>query len=188
MVVETLVFGDGRTPGSWSPDGTRLFFHEAYPARGRDIWVWGLGSTGAESSLISGTSANERAPTMSPAGRHLAYVSDAADGDQVYVRVDPEQQGVRVSTAGGTEPVWDPDGSTLYFRNGRDLLAVAVDADTGTFGAPVRLFSGSFVRDPGGNVASYDTSPDGTRFLMLRPEKRTTALRVISNWESTQTP
>ena len=183
--VETLVFGDGRTPGSWSPDGRRLFFHETYPDRGRDIWMWGSGPTGgAESSLIVGTNANERAPTMSPNGRHLAYVSDAADGDQVYVRGDPGQGGVRVSTAGGAEPVWNADGSTLYFRNGHDLLAVAVDADTGDLGAPARLFVGLFGRDPGGNVASYDTSPDGTRFLMLRPATRTSALRVLSNWES----
>ena len=27
--VETLVFGDARTPGSWSPDGLNLFFHES---------------------------------------------------------------------------------------------------------------------------------------------------------------
>ena len=37
--IETLVFGDGRTPGSWSPNGRRLFFHESYPDRGRDIWI-----------------------------------------------------------------------------------------------------------------------------------------------------
>ena len=183
--IETLVFGDGRTPGSWSPNGRRLFFHESYPDRGRDIWMWRAGpDDGAESSLIVGTAANERAPSLSADGRWLAYVSDAADGDQVYVRAQPGQTSVRVSTTGGAEPVWARDGSSLYFRHGRDLFAVSVDTDTGQVGQPRRLFAGIFVRDPGGNVASYDTALDGKRFLMLRPSTRPAALRVISNFES----
>ena len=139
---------------------------------------------GAESSLIVGTTANERTPTSSPDGRWLAYVSDATDGDQVYVSAHPSQAGVRVSMTGGTEPVWARDGSSLYFRHGRDFFAVAIDRETGDVGAPNRLFSGVFVRDPDGNVASYDVAPDGTRFLMLRPSTRTADLRVISHWKS----
>ena len=80
--------------------------------------------------------------------------------------------------------MWARDGSSLYFRHGRDLFAVSVDTDTGQVGQPRRLFAGIFVRDPGGNVASYDTALDGKRFLMLRPSTRPAALRVISNFES----
>lgn len=179
--VETLLFGDGRTPGSWSPDERNLFFHELQTEQGRDIWVWTPGS--GESTLLLGSNANERSPAISPDGKWLAYVSDARDGDQVYLRPYPGTADVRVSPSGGKEPVWSPDGSELFFRRGRDLVAVAITADTNQVSAPRRLFSGSFVSNPGGNVAAYDISRDGSRFLMLQPVTRTDTLSVISQWQ-----
>jgi serine/threonine-protein kinase len=181
--LETLLFGDGRTPGSWSPDDRNLFFHELQGEQGRDIWVWTPGS--GESTLLLGGSANERSPAISPDGRRLAYVSDAEDGDQVYVRPFPGTADERVSPAGGTEPVWSPDGSELFFRRGRDLVAVEITADTNQVSAPRRLFSGSFVRNPGGNVAAYDIDQDGSRFLMLQPVGRTQTLSIINQWQDT---
>ncbi len=179
--LETLLFGDGRTPGSWSPDERNLFFHELQGEQGRDIWVWTPSS--GESTLLLGSNANERSPAISPDGRRLAYVSNARDGDQVYVRPNPGTADVRVSPAGGTEPVWSPDGSELFFRRGRDLVAVEITADTNQVSAPRRLFSGAFVSDPGGNVAAYDIGRDGSRFLMLQPVARTETLSVISQWQ-----
>ena len=179
--LETLLFGDGRTPGSWSPDDRTLFFHELRGEQGRDIWVWTPGS--GESTLLLGSNANERSPRVSPDGRRLAYVSDARDGDQVYLRPYPGTADVRVSPSGGTEPVWSPDGSELFFRRGHDLVAVEITADTNQVSAPRRLFSGSFVSDPGGNVAAYDIGRDGSHFLMLQPVARTETLSIISQWQ-----
>ena len=82
--VEPLLSGDGRTPGSWSPDDTHLFFHERGQDRRRDIWVWNPQS--GEEQLLLGTTANERSPAISPNGTWLAYVSDAAGGNQIYLR------------------------------------------------------------------------------------------------------
>ena len=180
--LETLLFGDGRTPGSWSPADGDLFFHELQHGRGRDIWVWTRRS--GEGRVLLGTNANERTPAISPNGRWLAYVSDTEDGDQVYVRPQPGESDTRVSLAGGVEPVWSRDGAELFYRSGRDLFSVAVNAESGELSSPRRLFAGVFVSDPGGNVPAYDVSIDGARFLMLRPNTRATALSVVDRWQS----
>ena len=73
-VAGPLFGGDLRTPGSWSPDGRRLAFHEVHADRMRDIWTW---RRGGEPVPWLATAANERAPAFSPDGRWLAYVSDA---------------------------------------------------------------------------------------------------------------
>ena len=186
---ETLVFGDGRTPGSWSPDGRSLFFHESYPERGRDIWVWTSDTAATGSgSLIIGTEANERAPAISPDGRWLAFVSDAADGDQVYLREHPGETQARVSRSGGTEPVWSRSGSELFFREGRRLFVVDMSTPSDRPPEPQRLFAGPYVSDPGGNVPFYDVHPDAERFLMLQPVTRTTVLQVLSNWQAALLP
>ena len=179
--VETLLFGDGRTPGSWSPGDQELFFHELQQDRGRDIWVWARRS--GEGRVLLGTNANERTPAISPNGRWLVYVSDTENGDQVYLRPHPGESNTRVSPAGGVEPVWSRDGSELFYRSGRDLFSVAIDSETGEAEPPRRLFAGVFVSDPGGNVPAYDVSVDGGRFLMLRPDTPASALSVVDHWQ-----
>ena len=180
--IETLLFGDGRTPGSWSPLDRDLFFHEQQQDRGRDIWVW-TDRTG-EGRVLLGTNANERTPAVSPNGRWLAYVSDAEDGDQVYLRPHPGGSDTRVTPAGGGEPVWSRDGAELFFRSGHALFAVAVNPETGALSTPRRLFAGLFLRDPGGNLPAYDVSVDGSRFLMLRPDTEARPLSVVDNWQT----
>lgn len=180
--LETLLFGDGRTPGSWSPADRDLFFHELQQDRGRDIWVWTRRS--GEGRVLLGTNANERTPAISANGRWLAYVSDAEDGDQVYLRPHPGESDVRVSPAGGVEPVWSRDGAELFYRSGRGLFSVAVDPVTGELESPRRLFAGVFVSDPGGNVPAYDVGVSGDRFLMLRPDASASALSVVDHWQS----
>ena len=177
--VEHWIDGDARTPGSWSAAGT-LLFHEALPARGRDIWRW-TGEVGdGVATVLLGTPANERTPALSGDERWLAYVSDAVDGDQVYVRRHPDGPEWRVSRSGGTEPVWSKDGRELYFRRGLELFAVSVGPTEP--GAARRLFEGTFARDPSGNVPSYDVDGTGSRFLMIRAARPTT-LSVLTGWE-----
>ena len=73
-----------------------------------------------------------------------------------------------VSSAGGAEPVWSPDGRELFYRSGRRLMKVATRAVGALDVGPSQLvFDGPYRtgdRDPG-----YAISPDGQRFLMMRP-------------------
>jgi Tol biopolymer transport system component len=69
----------------------------------------------------------------------------------------------------GREPVWSPDGRTLYYRN-RDGQIMAADWDSrGSGGVLSRraLFDAAgYYSDP--VHSSFDIHPDGTRFLMIR--------------------
>ena len=181
--VEPLLSGDGRTPGSWSPDDTHLFFHERGQDRRRDSWVWNPQS--GEEQLLLGTTANERSPAISPNGTWLAYVSDAAGGNQIYLRSVVGESNTRISLAGGVEPVWSGNSTELFYRRGHDLFSVEIDRDTGVPSRAQHQFAGLFVNDPGGNVPAYDVSEDGSRFLMLRTISIVNRLAVVDHWQST---
>ena len=187
-VAAPLFGGDLRAPGSWSPDGRRLAFHEVHADRARDIWTW---RRGGEPEPWLATAANERAPAFSPDGRWLAYVSDAGPGggDQVYLQALGDDAGppLRVSPAGGTEPVWAKTGATLFYRRERGLYRVVVgDAGSGrtAAGAPEHLFDGAFLADPLGNLPAYDVG-DGPRLVMLRPAGRPDAIHLLGGWQAT---
>ena len=187
-----LVGGDQRTPGSWSPDGRRLAFHELRPDRLRDIWTWRNGS-GAEALPWLATNANERAPAFSPDGRWIAYVSDVAsrEGDQVFIRpagAPADGPAVRATPAGGTEPVWEKSGGALFYRRGRSLYRVAIDAGGQPGAEPEQLFDGAYIGDPLGNLPAYDAAPDGERFLMLEPAGRADVVHLLTGWQATVFP
>ena len=190
-----ILAGDLRTPGSWSPDGRRLAFHELHPDRRRDIWTWRAGGDDDPEPWLA-TDANERAPAYAPDGRWIAYVSDGetGDGDQVYVRAaagDPNAEPLRITASGGTEPVWAPTGSTLFFRRGRSLYEVAIHAGDGERPAadtPTLLFDSPFLREPFGNLPAYDVVPDGDRFVMLELVSRPNVIQIMSGWRGVVFP
>ena len=191
-VFGPLLGGDRRTPGSWSPDGRRLAFHELDPDRRRDILIWREGP-GDEAAPWLATAANERAPAFSPDGRWIAYVSDADrhEGDQVYVRPADETAGraaIRITPAGGTEPVWAKAGGALFYRRGRGLFRVVLDGGGAPLGEPEHLFDGAYLRDPLGNLPAYDTAPDGEGFLMLEPAGRVPLVHLLAGWQATVFP
>jgi serine/threonine-protein kinase len=121
---------------------------------------------GGEAELVLGTPFNERSAKFSPDGRWLAYVSNQSGRDEIYVRAYPGPGPVAtVSTAGGTEAVWSPDGSELFYRTADELMVVAVDRTDGfRAGRPRVLFSDSYLRGP---QTFYDIAPDGERFVMV---------------------
>lgn len=190
-VTGPLFGGDLRAPGSWSPDGRRLAFHEVSAERARDIWIW---PRGGEPEPWLATAANERAPAFSPDGRWLAYVSDAeaGDGDQVYVRAadDADAAPIRVSPAGGTEPVWSSSDGILFYRRGRGLYRIAVGGAAGgpAAGAPEHVFDGAFLSDPLGNLPAYDVAADGSHLVMLRPAGRSGTIHVLGGWQAAVFP
>lgn len=168
-----------------SPHSTwdgRLAFVESDPQAGREIRL--LSTNDGSVRPFAATPADETAPAFSPDGRLLAFASDELGTSQVFVALvaNPARR-ARVSSDGGTEPLWRRDGAELFFRSGDHLLA-AVVRPTLTVETPRVLFSGRYQAGAGGRAA-YDVSPDGARFLMVRAadeEQASRELRMIVNW------
>jgi serine/threonine-protein kinase len=179
---QLLAGAELRFPGSITPDGSTLFYRETAAATGFDIH--GVSLTGERTSTpVLVTPFNESSPEISPDGRWLAYVSDQSGRNEVYVRRWPGGAAEwQISTDGGTEPVWDPDGRTLYFRRTPSLIAatLALSETALTVVRRDSLFSGPYfenVRWP-----EYDLSPDGEQFVFIKLGDSTVRPVVVLNW------
>ena len=135
---------------------------------------------------------------IAPNSNWLAYQSNSSGTYEVYVRPFPDAASAvwTVSTAGGVEPVWSRDGRELFYRalDGGVMRVSIVPGSTWKASAPTRLFDGgSYVfvaRDDLriGLSRTYDVSPDGQKFLMLKnadaPAQASIAPRIVivQNW------
>jgi Tol biopolymer transport system component len=130
---------------------------------------------------------DEGAPQFSPDGRWLAYVSNESGRYEIYVQPYPGPGGKwQISTEGGTEPVWNPNGRELFYRSGDKMMAVDVATQPSfTVGKAHVLFEGPY-QPSWTSAQNYDVSPDGQRFLMLKPVESTeaapTQINVVLNW------
>jgi hypothetical protein len=172
-------------PDSFSPDGQLLAFHEANPKSGEDIIVLRLTDRKVQPFLR--TPFNEADPRFSPDGRWIAYMSDESGRSEIYVQPYPGPGGKwQISTDGGTEPVWNRNGRELFYRNGNRMMAVEITTQPNfALGNPRVLFEGPYVLATV-PISNYDVSPDGRRFLMVKPTEQAqaapTQINVVLNW------
>jgi hypothetical protein len=183
-----LASGDA-WPTSVSPDGRWLAYYGATLGVGdggdeadpNDLLFMELATRESRRVRLPGY---QRGARFSPDGRWVAYESTESGRDEVHLRPWPAMDANhRISTAGGTEPTWSPDGRELYYRRGDEMLAVGitVHGDAVERAPPRLVFAGVYNRDQYGDQ-SYDVGPDG-RFLMLRPlPGRRVEFRVALNW------
>ncbi|HKV03999.1 MAG TPA: protein kinase [Candidatus Acidoferrales bacterium] len=184
--LERLTTSDNaQIPFSWSPDGQLLAFIEANPTTGNDIWVLSMGDRKAQPFLR--TRFNESVPQFSPNGRWMAYISDESGRFEIYVQPYPGPGGKwQISTDGGTEPMWNPNGRELFYRSGNKMMAVDITSEPiFAAGKPRMLFEGQYEPTPL-TVPNYAVSSDGQRFLMLKPVEQEqaapTQINVVLNW------
>ena len=184
---QELTHGEGvHTPTSWSPDGKNLLYYDA-AATGWDVGVVSL--TDGKAQLVVTEPQRQSAAQWSPDGRWIAYSSDESGRDEVYVVPFPlTGQRWRISTEGGTEPLWSREGSELFYRGGSVRQVWAVDIRTSPFGVgtPRALFPDNFVPAPNGNTG-YSVTQDGKRFLFpdpVQPDPPIMRIQMVVNWFS----
>jgi serine/threonine-protein kinase len=176
-----------------TPDGKLVIFDHA----GELMSVPTDGSK-RTTTLVPGSRSLRAA--LSPDGKWLAYHADISEG-QFEVYVTPFSAAVgrgreQVSNMGGVEAWWSRSGDELfYFSLDGTLMSVRVGrGPTWSASAPVPVFPPTlrsmFLSNPnrGAAAATFDVSPDGRRFLMIRPIRRldpapaAATLVVVQNW------
>jgi serine/threonine-protein kinase len=116
---------------------------------------------------------DEKAVSMSPDGRWVAYESTETGRNEIYVRPFPDVNGGKwqVSTGGGINPRWSHDGRELFYVDGASVMTAAQVETAGSFRVASRtpLFSLNERQIYAqANYAAYDVAPDGRRFVMVQ--------------------
>ncbi len=181
-------------PSSVSPDGT-------------SVVTWGRGDVSPPITFdvmmltlkdrqvrpLVHTPFNERNGAVSPDGRWLAYESNASGQFEIYVRPFPDVDAGQwqVSTAGGIQALWARNGQELFYiaADGR-LNSVRVDGGaTWSASTPRTVLDRQYYL--GANLVNagrtYDVSPDGQRFLMIKDNASDqgagrASMVVVQNW------
>jgi serine/threonine-protein kinase len=181
-ILDADAVGAGQVmPREWVPAGDDLlmtFTNE----NGANVMV--LPDHGGEPRVVLETPANEGSPAVSPNGRWMAYTSDEAGDFQVFVRAFPGPGGKwQISTTGGVQPRWSPDGKELFYRSSTSLFAVQVLENGGGFraGRPVELLD-----DLSGTTSDYDYDVlDSGRFLFVETvgqDEAPAGVTVVTDW------
>jgi DNA-binding beta-propeller fold protein YncE len=179
--AERLTTGPfNQIPEDWAPDGKTLMFSEFRPDSSWDIWT--LSVTDRKPQLFLGTPFHDGGRVFSPDGRWLAYYSDESGRGEVQVRPFPGPGPKwQVSTEGGVGPVWAPSGRELFYRSENRLMVADVQlVPAFSARAPRLLFEGTFKAS---FYAQFDVSPDGRRFIMIKPTDAASRLVVVQNWQ-----
>lgn len=182
----------GALPHSWSADGQTIVF----TTQSKSFSNWDIGTLpagGGKPTDLLATPYLECAPTLSPDGRYIAYMSEESGADEVYVSPfpGPIEKKYRVSVNGGFQPRFSRDGRELFYRSLGDrpkLMSVPIDL-SGAFkaGTPQPLFDDKFAYADPSWPTTYDVSSDGQRFLFLEesiaaPGPTPTRFVLIPHW------
>jgi Tol biopolymer transport system component len=193
--AETVLLqsSENKFPMSASRDGRFLLYRNTGPNTNWDLWALGLdgSATDRKPFPVVQSSFQELIGEISPDNRWVVYQSNESGRYEIYVQAFP-QAGPRtqISTQGGSQPRWRPDGKELFFV-GLDsrLMAASIDLDAQgqlQAGQPQTLFG---MRTPGGPVPipqkqQYDVSLDGRRFLVnsVSDAGTSSTITLVLNW------
>jgi eukaryotic-like serine/threonine-protein kinase len=178
---------------SFSPDGKNLVFDQMGVERRSAVWVLPMEGD-REPHPFAATAFPVGAGKFSPDGKWMVYCSMESGKAEIHVQPWPGPGSkIQISSEGGMDPVWRRDGKEIFYRNGTKMMAVAVSTQPAfQAGRPQLLWEGDYMFGPssgcglkGTTTTSYDVSPDGRRFLMIRETDQkmyATKIVVVLNW------
>jgi serine/threonine protein kinase/Tol biopolymer transport system component len=167
-------------PAQWTLDGRQLLLTVAGDSIPPSIMLLTPGDSTPPQRMVPGPAVM---PALSPDGRWLAYVSAQTGRDEVYLRrfAGTTRQWL-VSTEGGNEPRWGPDGHELFYRRGRQVFRVGF-RDAGSdavLGKPTTIFEVPYVTMAGSRM--WDIAPNGQWFVMVEGHEVYDEFVTVLNW------
>jgi eukaryotic-like serine/threonine-protein kinase len=173
-------------PSSVSSDGRYLVYVRRLNQNqsGDQIWGLPLSGDGKPFSIVQ-NAFDERAPTVSPNGKWMAYQSNESGRSEIYITAFPSGGAKwQVSNNGGATPKWRRDGKELFFLDPQDnLVAVDVNGSDNAvkLGAPHTLFQAVGIQREFG---PYDVTADGKKFLINSGNLKEGAepITLVQNW------
>ncbi len=171
--------------GDWSSDGQYFLYGKQAPSGNNALEVVSISGDKQPRQLLDASSTH-LSSRFSPDGKWIAYTSNETGVFEVYVQSFPTlEKRVQVSKGGGRSPVWHKDGKGLFYISAeRQMMAVTWNGnDKVVVGAATVLFQAG-IESARSQERFYDVSPDGQRFLLLRPtgEIVSTPFTVVLNW------
>jgi Tol biopolymer transport system component len=122
---------------------------------------------------------------VSPDGKWLAYTSNETGRWEIYLTtVTPSGTKLPITTEGGCDPVWNRDGTVLYYTrpSTAELMSLAVTpGEPPVFSAPRRINAGPFDYP---SAHSIDVDPSGARLIAAPSYSVQGDLTVLVNWQS----
>jgi serine/threonine-protein kinase len=179
-----------QTPTAITPDGRSLIFTETAEKTREDVMQMTLDGPRAVTPVVR-TSFAERNGIVSPDGRWLAYEANDSGPFEIFVRPYPDVNSglAKVSVAGGVRPLWAPSGRELFFvsPSGAIMGVRVLPGPAWTATAPTLLVKDGYRTSPGNPGRTYDISPDGQRFLMIKTSAAggtaaAASLVVVQHW------
>ena len=173
-----------------SPDGERVIVADRNRGES-NMYLLSLSGESFPQPFVT-TPFDEASAEISPDGDYVAYDSNETGNYEVYVRTFPNPDNGRwqISTEGGVEPMWGPDGDELFFRTNATGSIYVVDIETEpkfSMTQPRLLIEGNYVSTPN----TYAVSADGERFLMFKtsdpPTDETPDGASRQDWPSSRT-
>jgi eukaryotic-like serine/threonine-protein kinase len=156
--------------------GNQLLYEDVGTETRTDIWIMSLDDR--TSRPFVRTRFDEGGAQFSPDGRWVAYQSNQSDNWEIYVQAVSGAGGrLQASQDGGVRALWHPDGKSLTFLRGHDVMRVSFDVRGAELGLPVHLFSLA------PEDLLLDVLPDGRLVVLRRAEMAPTrSLTLLTNW------
>jgi Tol biopolymer transport system component len=190
---------------SWTPDGRTLAFSQMGTPP-RSLWTVtfdGNGEPGEPVRFAGGeTDGDAFSGAFSPDGNWLVYMRVLGVGnEQLFMEpFPPNGTRFQLTQTSGSNPLWSPGGTELFYRYGQQTLLGA----GGEPPRPPELFSIEITLDPAPRFSTeralpienfsvsgreYDITPDGERFIVVFPERSSSSdeiprnqIYVVQNW------
>ena len=173
-------------PDSWSRDG-RIIIAGRPTATDYGLWAVSLDDPSKDVAVVTGVALADEGK-VSPDGKWVAYHAAQKATPDVFVTPFPSTgERLQISTSGGVQPRWSPDGNELYFLDlsGQLMSAAMPGGDPRKARAPQTLFRTELPASSA--MDQFAVSADGKRFLIKRPlstSSNESPVQVVLNWRT----